>query len=348
MLTRKKANPACYTENEKEYRGLMMRIGGTMLVFLALFTATQTAAVAATPYLLTYMGETAGTVVSSLLGAGFYLASFMLPVLFFRLISRGKPIESMRLLPRLPLTAPLLILAAIGIVLACSSLNSLLLRPFVSGDLLEELFADTTDYTKNYVVVLQFIAVAVVPGICEEFLFRGMILSSLAPYGKTGAVIVSALLFGFMHQNPFQMFYATAAGIVLGLIFLYTNSIWCCVITHILNNTLSLVMSVVDARLPETTANTVNYVILGTAFVLSALSIRALMRIRAREKAALLAVEDGVFGHIPPEAEDYMELPVSPERKIRLFFTPTIVIFLLLVLLSFVSILLLVSGGITL
>jgi hypothetical protein len=107
-------------------------------------------------------------------------------------------------------------------------------------------------------------------------------------------------------------------------------------------------MSVVDARLPETTANTVNYAILGTAFVLSALSIRALMRIRAKEKAALLATEDGVFAYIPPEAEDYMEIPVSPERKIRLFFTPTIVIFLLLVLLSFVSILLLVSGGITL
>lgn len=348
MLSRKHATPVYHNENEKEYRGLMTRIGGAMLVFLALFTATQTAAVAAEPYLLTFLGETTGTVVSSLLGAGLYFASFMLPVLFFRLISRGKPIESMRLLPRLPLTAPLLILAAIGIVLASSTLNSMLLQPFVDGDLLEEIFADSTDYTKNYVVVLQFIAIAIVPGICEEFLFRGMILSSLTPYGKTGAVIVSALLFGFMHQNPFQMFYATAAGVVLGLMYLYTNSIWCCVITHVLNNTLSLVMSVVSARLDATTANTVNYAILGTSFVLSALSIRALMRIRRREKERMRTVEDGVFGYIPPEAEDYMEVPVAPARKVRLFFAPTIVIFLVLVLLSFVSIMLLVTGGITL
>ena len=334
-----------YNENEKEYKGLMLRIGGTMLIFLALFTLYQVIYLALSPFLLTFLGETKGTIVGEILNAGLYFASFMLPVLFFRLISKGKRVEPMRLFPRLPLNAPLLIFASLGIVFACSSINGMLLQPLVDADLLEELFADPTDYTKDYVVVLQFISVAIVPGICEEFLFRGMILSSLAPYGKTGAVIVSALLFGFMHQNPFQMFYATAAGIVLGLMYLYTNSIWCCMITHILNNTLSLVMSVTAARLPVETANTVDYAILSAVFVLSAISILVLTIFRKTSLFPRPALENGVFGVIPPEAEGYAEFPVAPEKKIRLFFSPTMIIFLGLILFSFVSILSMVSGG---
>ena len=37
-----------------------------------------------------------------------------------------------------------------------------------------------------------------VPALCEEFLFRGCILSNLLPYGKTTAILASAVLFSMI------------------------------------------------------------------------------------------------------------------------------------------------------
>ena len=73
--------------------------------------------------------------------------------------------------------------------------------------------------------------------ITEELLFRGLLLRSMAPFGKKFAIVVSAVLFGLYHGNPIQTPYAFAVGLILGYVALEYNVIWAMVL-HMMNNLL--------------------------------------------------------------------------------------------------------------
>lgn len=83
---------------------------------------------------------------------------------------------------------------------------------------------------------LALLVVGVVPAICEEFLFRGLILNGLRNYGAVISIGVSALLFSLMHMNLQQLPYTIILGIVLGLIVYYTKNIWLSILLHFFNN----------------------------------------------------------------------------------------------------------------
>ena len=101
------------------------------------------------------------------------------------------------------------------------------------------------------VAVLVF---ALLPAITEELAFRGYILSGLErTYPKGTAILLSSLLFGFLHVllSLFQqLFGATLLGLVLGLIAIRTGSLWPGVLFHFLNNTLGL-LTVEGAKHPR-------------------------------------------------------------------------------------------------
>ncbi|MCL2634259.1 MAG: CPBP family intramembrane metalloprotease [Oscillospiraceae bacterium] len=78
--------------------------------------------------------------------------------------------------------------------------------------------------------------------IYEEFFARGIILKSLKPYGTGFAIMVSGILFGLMHGNFQQLFYATVVGIVLGYIYVQTDSLLIPTILHAVFNSISAVM----------------------------------------------------------------------------------------------------------
>jgi membrane protease YdiL (CAAX protease family) len=46
----------------------------------------------------------------------------------------------------------------------------------------------------------------------EELLFRGILLRALRDYGDGICILVSGLLFGLLHANVYQIFYAFALG----------------------------------------------------------------------------------------------------------------------------------------
>ena len=85
---------------------------------------------------------------------------------------------------------------------------------------------------------------ASVPAICEEFAFRGFILSGLEREHRTrSAILLSALMFGFLHVllSLFQqLFNATLLGIVLGLLAVRSRSILPGIVFHFLNNALAV------------------------------------------------------------------------------------------------------------
>lgn len=94
---------------------------------------------------------------------------------------------------------------------------------------------------------LGLIALAVVPAVCEEVAFRGFILSGFeGEYPRRTAILLSALLFGFLHVllSLFQqLFNATLLGLFLGLIAIRSRSLLPGIIFHVIHNALVLVMA---------------------------------------------------------------------------------------------------------
>lgn len=89
-----------------------------------------------------------------------------------------------------------------------------------------------------------FVLTACLPGLCEEILHRGMLLNGSKKCGYTRyGLIISSLLFGLMHLNIAQFFYATVLGFLMGVSVLATESIWTGVICHFTNNFFSIFFS---------------------------------------------------------------------------------------------------------
>ena len=96
-------------------------------------------------------------------------------------------------------------------------------------------------------LAIAVVVVALVPAVCEEFAFRGFILSGLERQHRTrSAILLSALMFGFLHVllSLFQqLFNAALLGIVLGLLAVRSKSIIPCLLFHFLNNAMAVSLS---------------------------------------------------------------------------------------------------------
>ena len=78
--------------------------------------------------------------------------------------------------------------------------------------------------------------VGLLPAICEELVFRGVITNGLKQNGTKVAVILSAVLFALMHQNLQQFVYQLFLGGVMAYIVLKTGNILYTMIWHFINN----------------------------------------------------------------------------------------------------------------
>ena len=99
-----------------------------------------------------------------------------------------------------------------------------------------------------WLFLLNLLFTAVLPAICEETAHRGMLLSQISKNNVTKAIVISSLLFGLLHINIYQFFYATILGFLLAKITLDSGSIFPAMIIHFMNNALNVYMSFATAN----------------------------------------------------------------------------------------------------
>lgn len=110
--------------------------------------------------------------------------------------------------------------------------------------------AKTISSSRNSIFSL--ISVVVLIPICEEIIFRGVIFGYLKKrYNLVISLIIQALVFAFMHGNIVQGIYTFILGLVLGIIYIYTNSLYGSMLMHIIYNLLgSVVLSKLYGAFP--------------------------------------------------------------------------------------------------
>ena len=91
-----------------------------------------------------------------------------------------------------------------------------------------------------YLLIINLIFTAVLPGICEETVHRGMLFSEMKKKSVIFAIVMSSLLFGLLHINIYQFFYASILGVILAILTLSTQSIFPAMIVHFMNNALNV------------------------------------------------------------------------------------------------------------
>lgn len=90
---------------------------------------------------------------------------------------------------------------------------------------------------------VNLLILGVVPPICEELLFRGIIFNGLKErFSNVVSIVFTALLFALMHQNIQQFVYPFVLGIVLTTIMHKTNNLIYPILLHMFNNFTTLIL----------------------------------------------------------------------------------------------------------
>ena len=186
------------------------------------------------------------------------LALFILPPLVFAYLVHRKIFDYLKLNVRF--TLPQLVLSVVLIYVSLPFLNwlgsinqQMVLPEFLSG--MENWMKSTEETATQQIIaflnvktfgaiLFNIFMIAIIPGIGEELLFRGILIRLFKKaFGNIHiAVIVSSLLFSALHMQFYGFLPRFALGLILGYTFVWTSSLWIPIILHFLNNVTILIV----------------------------------------------------------------------------------------------------------
>lgn len=121
-----------------------------------------------------------------------------------------------------------ILLGALGLGIALSELDNLVGPALVRDNVFIRALA-----RRHSNEAINLITIAIIAPVTEELLFRGVILGGLLLRRRSATyVVVVAVLFACFHLNPYQMLSSFLLGLLLGLVFLKTESVIPCIVAH--------------------------------------------------------------------------------------------------------------------
>ena len=205
------------------------------------------------PYLRIYDG---GTVLSPLIMEIVELvsgnSSLLLPFLLLTFVYQAPFHEILPFRPfRASITLPSLFIA-LG-VSVIGYVASTMISAFLSLFGVMPVMADFSFPEDPAAAFLFLLNITFIAPLVEETVFRGVIMNMLRRFGDCFALMISSLLFAFVHMNLLQMPNAFIMGLVIGYFTLCTGSLWTGVCIHVLNNSLVLLLNGVLTGMNEDT-----------------------------------------------------------------------------------------------
>lgn len=305
---------------DKEYKKQLSKIGVVMLIF---FGATLVMLIPELYSMIAaqLMPQKALDISYNLLYSILYFSMFFVPMLIYKKLDREYSFAEMPCKMKLSRHLPLLILAGLAINYVASYINSIAVS--LMGLDMSAFFVD--EYPNGYHgyhFILETIKLAIVPAFCEELLFRGLILDRLKRFGREKAILISALLFALMHQHPAQAFYTFILGLFLGYMVFESGSIWGGIILHFVNNFTQVIINAISYTNSEPRAN----------FIIAIIELVIILSGTAA--AIYYFIHHGRKNLGDPEWVFFAERELTPKYSVKGFFTPTIIVFAALSIVS--------------
>ena len=93
-------------------------------------------------------------------------------------------------------------------------------------------------------LLINFLIMAIIPAIGEEFLFRGVMQKIIARWTRNQhlGIWIAAITFSALHMQFYGFFPRMVLGAMFGYILIWSGSIWYAVIAHFLNNAVSVLV----------------------------------------------------------------------------------------------------------
>ena len=88
-------------------------------------------------------------------------------------------------------------------------------------------------------LLLGLLMIAVLPGVCEEMLHRGLLLRAYEKRGSYKAVVITSIFFGLFHFDLTNLLGPIFLGLIIGYYVIRTNSIFAGMLAHFLNNAIA-------------------------------------------------------------------------------------------------------------
>ena len=166
----------------------------------------------------------------------------MLPAFLFLLIFR----YDFKAVLRLNRTRALNFLATFGIMIFAipiagvfNLLNLLLVNSIFGKVVLQQVPVANNGQE----LLISILVIAGSAGLCEEFLFRGVLQRSFERFGAVRAILLAAFLFSITHMDFQKIFGTFLLGALMGIIVYRTNSLYCGIFAHFTNNALAVLIS---------------------------------------------------------------------------------------------------------
>lgn len=232
----------------------------------------------------------AGIIVSHYPVISSLLSVALIPVclVFLRLTARRDPRGFQTAKPGLTdmLAALAMMVGAIGVV---NIYFSLLVTLGESSPLIRQMLNDYEEQSGAFTPELGYfwliLGVCILTPILEELIFRGVIQGELRKaMPDWAAIVIQAVIFAAYHMQPIQSSYVLLPGLLLGLAYYWSRSIWVPIAMHILFNFLGSALPMMIGE-NEASLNILIYTEMGFILIgLAAGIYMMLSRRRARDE----------------------------------------------------------------
>ncbi len=163
------------------------------------------------------------------------LALLLLPLYAIKRLDLRRSALGLRWPPAMPMIGAVLI----GSTAWYLNMRLVALLPFDEGRLRQ--LSEVVDAPP---LVLALFALALIPAICEEVLFRGAVQRAIATrLFAPAAIVLSSLIFSAYHMSPIQLVPTFTLGLALGALAWRADSIAPAMLAHFLNNTMAVLVS---------------------------------------------------------------------------------------------------------
>ncbi len=179
------------------------------------------------------------------------LAMFLLPALVYAYLAHPEPLRYLGLVkPAKPGLAIWILVLAVGMLPFLLTMTTWL-QQIDLGKWARDLQKSRERYESVYFqsrdsgsVLFNVILAGIIPAICEEVFFRGIILKFLNTWFRRPwlSIVCSALLFASVHGSVYNFLPITITGIVMAWVYFRTSSLWLNILLHLVFNSLQVLL----------------------------------------------------------------------------------------------------------